>query len=119
MTRDEEKALWTIALMGYGAQSLEQKVLGYLDALLQGELGAELPSQVSAEGLAQLVGLLLSDMEAGERSSLGTLRSMNREHFRALLHLREPLALFLLADLPAALAPKELLALKLEGSLGL
>jgi hypothetical protein len=119
MTRDEERGLWAIGLMEYGAESLEQKVLGFLSALLQGELREELPSLVSAEGLAQLVGLLLSEMEAGDPSSLGTLRNMNREHFRVLLHLRKPLGLSLLADLPAALVPHELLKIKLELELGM
>jgi hypothetical protein len=29
MTRNEEKALWAIALTEYGAESLERKVLGF------------------------------------------------------------------------------------------
>ena len=119
MTRDEERALWAAALGNYGAETLEWKVLGFLRVRLRCANVEGLPSQVSAEGLAQLVGLLLSDIEDGEPSSLGTLRSMNPGHFRVLLNLREPLGLFLLADLPAALVPHELRPLKLELGVGL
>lgn len=119
MTRNENRALWAVALSQYGAESLEQKVLGYLNSLMHGELGEELPSLVSAEGLAQLAGLLLSNIETGERPLLGPLRAMNRHHLRVLRQLHDRLTISLLADLPAALVPKELLALKVEVDLGL
>jgi hypothetical protein len=118
MTRTEHRALWAIALSHLGAQSLEQKVLGYLNALLD-ELGDELSSLVSAEGLAQLAGLLLSNIETGERPLLGPLRAMNRHHLRVLRLLHDRLTISLLADLPAGVIPKRLLALKVEVNLGL
>ena len=97
---------------------MEQKVFGLLDSLLRGELATELPHHVSAEGMAQLVGLLLSNIEAGERPLLGALRAMNRQHFRVLLGLRDLLTLSLLADLPADLVPSGLLRLKAQLDLG-
>jgi len=118
MTRTETRALWIAALTHFGSQPLEQKVLIYLEALLD-ELGEERPYQVSAEGLAQLVGILLSDIEAGERPMFETLRAMNRQHVHVLRQLRGRLALSLLADLPAGAIPKESRALKLELNLGL
>ncbi|WP_343350960.1 hypothetical protein [Pseudomonas sediminis] len=119
MTRNERRAIWAVALSLYGAQSLEQKVLGFLEALLLGDWSQELPAQVSAEGLAQLIGFILRDIESGERPLLSQLRNMNRQHFRALYQFNEYLTFSILADLPAAVVPRQLLALKLELSLGL
>lgn len=105
MTRDQARSLWAIALVEYGAQVLEQKVLGFLETLLTGKLAEELPRHVSADGLAQLVGLLLANVETGERPLLGALRTMNREHFHVLRRLQGQLTLSLLADLPPTLSP--------------
>lgn len=105
MTRDEARSLWAIALIEYGAQVLEQKVLGFLETLLTGKLAEELPRHVSADGLAQLVGLLLANVETGERPLLGALRTMNREHFQVLRRLQGQLTLSLLAALPVSHIP--------------
>lgn len=118
MIRDEERILWAIALSEFGAEALEQKVFGFLESLLRGELATESPLHVSAEGMAQLVGLLLSNIEAGERPLLGALRTMNRQHFRVLLGLRHRLTRSLLGDLPADLVPSGLLRLKAQLDLG-
>lgn len=118
MTRTEIRALWSAALSQFGAQPLEQRVLVYLGQLLD-ELGEQRPSQVSAEDLAQLVGVLLSDIEAGERPMFEPLRAMNPQHLHVLRQLHGQLALSLLADLPAALVPRALLGLKVEANVGL
>lgn len=118
MTRTEKRALWAVALSHYGAESLELKVLGYLAALLD-DMGEELPSHVSAEGLAQLAGLLLNDIEAGERPMFEPIRAMNRQHLRVLRQLHNHLTLSLLADLPASLFRRELLNIKIDVDLGL
>lgn len=114
MTRDEARALWAIALAEYGAQLLEEKVLICLEALLSGQLAEELPLHVSAEGMAQLVGLLLANIESGERPLLGALRTMNRQHFQVLRYLCTRLTLSLLADLPADVVPSTMLRLKVQ-----
>lgn len=112
MTRDETRALWALALAEYGAQVLEEKILIALETLLSGQLAEELPQQVSAEGMAQLVGLLLANIESGERPLLGALRTMNRQHFQVLRRLQGRLACSLLADLPASHVPTVLRRLR-------
>lgn len=112
MTRDEIRALWAIVLAEYGTQLLEENVLIALESLLSGKLAEELPKQVSAEGMAQLVGLLLANIELGERPLLGALRTMNREHFQVLRRLQGRLTFSLLADLPASHVPTDLLRLR-------
>lgn len=86
MTRNDQRAVWAIALKEYGAQALEEKVLGFLVPLLSGKLAEKLPRHVSPEGLAQLVGLLLANVQAGERPLLGALRTMNRRNFHGGIH---------------------------------
>jgi len=112
MTRDETRALWAIALAEYGAPLLEEKVQISLETLLNGQLAEELPQQVSAEGMAQLVGLLLANLESGERPLLGALRTMNRQHFQVLRPLQGRLTCSLLADLPESHVPTDLLRLR-------
>ncbi|WP_175252614.1 hypothetical protein [Pseudomonas sp. BMW13] len=119
MTRDEARLLWAIALEQYGAEVLEQKVLGFLESLLTGKLAEELPRHVSADGLAQLIGLLLANVEAGERPLLGALRTMNREHFQVLRHLHGRLTITLLSDLPAAHVPAGLRRLRAVADFGM
>ncbi|MBB4818260.1 hypothetical protein HNP29_001636 [Pseudomonas alcaligenes] len=114
MTRDDERRLWAIALEEYGADALELNVLGYLERILGGDLAKELPNQVSADGLAQLVGILLSNVETGERPLLGDLRTLYRQHFRVLRFVRSRLTFSLLADLPADLVPRSMLMLKAQ-----
>jgi hypothetical protein len=118
MTRKEQRRLWAIALDEYGAAALELSALGYLERSLGSDLARELPGHVSAEGLAQLVGILLSNIESGERPLLGELRPLYRQHFRVLRYLRSRLTLSLLADLPADLVPGSLRRLKVEQDLG-
>lgn len=105
MARDDERTLWAIALGDSGADALERDVLGYLERILGSSVAKELPSHVSAEGLAQLAGILLSNVESGERPLLGELRPLYRQHFRVLRYLRTRLTLSLLADLPSSLIP--------------
>lgn len=112
MTHDETRALWAIVLAEYGAQVLEEKILIALETLLSGQLAEELPQQVSAEGMAQLVGLLLANIESGERPLLGALRTMNRQHFQVLRRLKGRLTCSLLADLPESHVPTDLLRLR-------
>lgn len=80
-------------------------MLDYLERILGSNLAKELPSHVSAEGLAQLVGILLSNIESGERPLLGVLRPLYRQHFRVLRYLRTRLTFSLLADLSFSLIP--------------
>lgn len=114
MTHDDDRNVWAIALAEHGAEALEQKVLGFLEPLLEGGLAEDLPRQVSGEGLAQLVGLLLANIEAGERPLLGELRTMNREHFQALRRLQGRLTLSLLSDLPVSVIPPHLRRLRAQ-----
>lgn len=109
MTRKEQRRLWAIALDEYGAAALELNVLGY-----RSDLARELPGHVSAEGLAQLVGILLSNIESSERPLLGELRPLYRQHFLVLRALHGRLTLSLLADLPAELVPNVMLRLKAQ-----
>jgi hypothetical protein len=112
MTRVDHRAVWAIALREHGAQALEEKVLGFLVPLLSGKPAEEFPRHVSPEGLAQLVGLLLANVQARERPLLGALRTMNRGHFQMLRHLQGKLTLSLLADLPASHIPMGLRRLR-------
>lgn len=89
-------------------------MLGYLARILSSDLAKELPSQVSAEGLAQLVGILLSNLETGERPILGHLRTLYRQHFRVLRYLQSRLTFSLLSDLPADLVPSGMLRFKAQ-----
>ncbi|HBO0123663.1 TPA: hypothetical protein L4A27_001072 [Pseudomonas aeruginosa] len=84
MTRDDERKLWAIALEDSGADALERNVLAFLERILGSNLAKELPSHLSAEGLAQLAGILLSNIESSERPLLGELRPQYRQHFRVL-----------------------------------
>lgn len=118
MTRDDERKLWAIALEDSSADTLERNVLAYLKRIFGSNVAKELPSHVSAEGLAQLAGILLSNIEHGERPLLGELRPLYRQHFRVLRYLRARLTLSLLADLPADLVPGSLRRLKVEQDLG-
>ncbi|VXC39449.1 conserved hypothetical protein [Pseudomonas sp. 9AZ] len=119
MTRDQARSLWAIALVEYSAQVLEQNVSGVLEKLLTGKLAEELPRHVNAYGLAQLIGLLLANVEAGERPLLGALRTMNREHFQVLRHLHGRLTITLLSDLPAAHIPAGLRRLRAVADFGM
>lgn len=114
MTHSEKRRLWAIALAEYGADALELNVLGYLERILGNDLAKELPNQVSAEGLAQLVGILLSNVETGERPLLGDLRTLYRQHFRVLRYAQSQLAFSLPADLPADLVPRSMLRFKAQ-----
>ncbi len=114
MTRKGQRRLWAIALAEYGADALKLNVLGYLERILGSDLAKELPSQVSAEGLAQLVGILLSNIETGERPLLGDLRTLYRQHFRVLRYVQSRLTFYLLADLPADTVPSSMLRLKVQ-----
>jgi hypothetical protein len=118
MTRKEQRRLWAIALDEFGAADLELNVLGYLERLLGSDLARELPGHVSAEGLAQLVGILLSNIESSERPLLGELRPLFRQHFFVLRSLHGRLTLSLLADLPAELVPHAMLRLKAQADFG-
>ena len=118
MTRNEERMLWAVALAAFGAQAMEQKVLAFLVTPLGAALAEDFPRHVSGEGLAQLVGLLLTNIEVGERPLLGALRTMNREHFQVLRRLQGRLTLSLLADLPPYLVPTVLLRLKAQLDFG-
>lgn len=112
MTREEQQKVWAIALEEFGAQAMEQKVLGSLLALLDTTLMRFFPYQVNAEEAAHLVGLLIANAEAGQHPLLGTLRTMNHGHFRVLQRLWRQLTLSLLADIPTYLVPSGLLRLK-------
>lgn len=112
MTRDQARTLWAIALAEHGAQVLEQKVLGFLETLLSGKLAEERPRHVSAEGMAQLVGLLLANIESGEHALFGALRAMSRQHFQVLRRLQRSLTCSLLAELRASHVPTDLLRLR-------
>ncbi|PTU79917.1 hypothetical protein DBO86_06220 [Pseudomonas indoloxydans] len=118
MTRSEQRRLWAIALDEYGAEALEQNVLGCLERILAGDLAQELPSHVSAEGLAQLVGILLSNIESGERPLLGELWPLYRQHFLVLRYLQRRLTFSLLSDLPADLVPNGMLRFKAQADFG-
>jgi hypothetical protein len=118
MTRDEERRLWAIALAEYGADALELNVLGYLETILGCDLAKELPSHVSAEGMAQLVGILLSNIETGERLLLDDLRTLYRQHFHVLRYVQRRLTFSLLSDLPADLVPSGMLRFKAQADLG-
>ncbi|MFC5694849.1 hypothetical protein ACFPU0_04660 [Pseudomonas sp. GCM10022186] len=114
VTREQERAIWTIALATYGSEVLEQQVCRYIEALLLNVVASELPWHVSAEGLAQAARLLLDDLASNERPLLAGLRTMNRAHYRALRQIRTGLAFALLADLPADLLPQHLHRLKVQ-----
>lgn len=118
MTRNEKRKLWAIALEEYGAAALELNVLGCLERILAGDLAKELPSYVSAEGLAQLVGILLSNIESGERPLLGELWPLYRQHFLVLRYLQRRLTFSLLSDLPADLVPSGMLRFKAQADFG-
>lgn len=118
MTRDDERTLWAIALGDSGADPLERNVLEYLERILGSNLAKELPSQASAEGLAQLVGILLSNIESGERPLLGEVRPLYRQHFRVLRYLRTRLTHSLLADLPFSLIPAHMRRLRAQLDFG-
>lgn len=93
---------------------LEQMICNHLRALQdQGEVG-ELHGLVSAEGMAQLAGILLANIVAGERPLLGLHRTMSPMHFRVLRQVRRPLSLLTLADLPIDLVPAELRRLRAQ-----
>lgn len=114
MTRDDERKLWAIALEDSGADALERDVLAYLERVFRSNVAKELPSHMSADGLAQLAGILLSNIEHGERPLLGELRPLYRQHFRLLRYLRARLTLYLLADLSADLVPRSMLRFKAQ-----
>lgn len=67
MTLGEVRAIWSCALSAHGAQKLEQMICGYLDLLSRDMQIGELPGLVSTEGMAQLAGIMLANIESGER----------------------------------------------------
>jgi len=94
-------------------------VLEYLERILGSNLAEELPSHASAEGPAQLVGILLSNIiESGERPLLGELRPLYGQHFRVLRYLRTRLIHSLLADLPFSLIPAHMRRLRAQLDFG-
>lgn len=111
MTRDQERCLWSTVLSYYGARRLEQLVCNHLRSLQdQGEFSG----LVSAEVMAELAGILLTNIEAGERPLLGLHRTLNPVHFRVLRQVRRQLSLLLLADLPIDFVPTELRRLRIQ-----
>ncbi|MGK9066568.1 hypothetical protein [Stutzerimonas chloritidismutans] len=76
MTLNEERGLWAIELEEYAADALGSNVRGYLERFASSDLAKELPSHESAEGLAQLGGILLRSIESGRPPLLGGLRPL-------------------------------------------
>lgn len=114
MTRNQERCLWSTVLSAFGAQRVEQLVCNHLRSLQdQGEFSG-LHDLVSAEGIAELAGILLTNIETGERPLLGLHCTMNPVHFRVLRQVRRPLSLLLLADLPIDFVPAELRRLRIQ-----
>ncbi|MDH4564247.1 hypothetical protein [Pseudomonas sp. BN411] len=107
-----------MALLKYGAPDVEQLANQHIAILLAKTVDSELPRQVSAEGLSQLVGLLLHDIASNERPLISGLRSMNRSHFQILRQMRTGLSLAILADLPASLLPPNLRRLRAQIDFG-
>ena len=97
---------------------MEQNVLGYLKIVVSSDLAKELPSHFSAEGLSQLAGILLSNIESGERPLLGELWPLYRQHFHVLRYLQSRLTFSLLSDLPAELIPRAMLRFKVQADFG-
>ena len=118
MTPGEERAIWSRALSTHGAQQLEHMICGYLNLLSRDVQIGELPGLVSTEGMAQLAGILLANIESGERQVLGIHRTMNRLHFRVLRQTKRRLTFLLLSDLPIDCIPSELRRLKAQIDLG-
>lgn len=118
MTPGEERAIWSLALSAHCAQKLEQMICGYLDLLSRDMQIGELPVLVSTEGMAQLAGILLANIESGERPLLGPHRTMNRLHFRLLRQTKRRLTFLLLSDLPIDCVPSELRKLRAQIDLG-
>jgi hypothetical protein len=109
MTRDQERCLWSTVLAAYGAQRVEQMINDHLSPMLREQSG-----MVSAGGMAELAGILLGNIESGERPLLGQHRTMNREHFRVLRQTRRPVSLLILADLPIDIVPPGLRRLRAQ-----
>lgn len=118
MTPGEERAIWWRALSAHGEQQLEQLICGYLDLLSRDAQIAELPGLVSTEGMSQLAGILIANIESGERPLLGIHRTMNRLHFRVLRQTKKRLTFLLLPGLPIDCVPSELRRLKAQIDLG-
>lgn len=118
MTREQERSLWTTVLAAYGVKKVEQMICDHLNLMLREGQPSEQPALVSAEGMAELVGIMLANIETGERPLLGLHRTMNREHFLALRRARRQLSLLFLANLPIDIVPAELLRLRAQLDLG-
>ncbi|MCY1358681.1 hypothetical protein D9M69_452230 [compost metagenome] len=114
MTRDQERAVWAIALTLYGVDVLEEKVHQHIEASHRDALTRGLLGHTSPGALAVLIGLLLNDIVSGSRPLLSGYRAMNREHFRVLHQLRQHLSDAVLSDLPASLLPQHLHRLKAQ-----
>lgn len=105
-------------LAAYGVEKVEQMICDHLSLMLRDGQFGEQPGMASAEGMAELAGILLANIESGERPLLGQHRTMNREHFRVLRRAKKQLSLLFLADLPIGLVPSELRRLRAQLDLG-
>ena len=81
MTRVQERALWAVVLTAFGAQKVEQMISAHLSLMQRNGQFDEQLGLVSAEGMAELAGILLANIETGERPLLGSHRTMNRRTF--------------------------------------
>lgn len=119
MNRDQERAIWSLALNQYGLERLEKHVSEHISGIFIHRADVDLPFDASADGLAQVVGLVLEELLSGDRPLLSGYRVMNRSHLQALCQIRVSLAEALLKEIPITGLPRDLKRLRAQADLGI
>lgn len=118
MTRGEERLVWACALELFALPVLQSFVLKSIESIQIGKPDCDIPRLASAEGMSEVAGHILADIEQGKRPLLHDFRSFNREHLRALKDIRSAIACEILRRVPEENLSPRLSEIKFRDDLG-
>lgn len=119
MTRKEERLVWACALELFALPVLQSFVLKSIEYIQMGKPDCDIPRLASAEGMSEVAGQILADIEQGKRPLLHDFRSFNREHLRALSNIRFAIACEILRRVPEENLTPRLSEIKFRDDLGI
>ncbi|WP_031760847.1 hypothetical protein [Pseudomonas aeruginosa] len=119
MNRKEERLIWACALDLFTTPVLQGFVFKSIEHIHTGMRECDIPRLASAEGMAEVTGQLLKDLQQGRRPLLHDFRSFHREHLRALNDIRFAIAGRILRRVPEDHLTPRLSDLKFRIDLGL